>query len=405
MMIDTIAIRIDSVDLKTNERENYKSYKYNPYGSFTINKFYKNVKVGNCTAKLTYVVSYQNNHREYYFDIEISSIPKLLYGNNFQETKNYYTDFQKVVTKIRKILVDNGAIAFSKKLLQSNSSFRKSHFAKNLCISCDTELMLEYLSKGYIPRFDVSRITYRNGGSCTRFHTKSVEIAFYNKVAELSNSIDGQKVITDNQLSGLNILRMEVRYNTKKAIYENNLNLHDTTINGTFSGIFSKELSKKVLVFWWSIIKKSLPKTQKNNFCEFIDNIDETDIHKKLETAGALMLVNNIGKTGAKNFLTQISDKKTADRTADKIIKRALATNLKNFDENIYSKSISEIDMQLEHFEEIQKITKEVNKERNKKSKVANKKKMSEQKLKLVTRLISVLKCRMENNLIKGEEK
>ena len=54
--------------------------------------------------------------------------------------------------------------------------------------------------------------------------------------------------------------------------------------------------------------------------------------------------------------------------------------------------------MQLEHFEEIQKITKEVNKERNKKSKVANKKKMSEQKLKLVTRLISVLKCRMEKN-------
>ena len=73
MMIDTIAIRIDSVDLKTNERENFKSYKYNPYGSFTINKFYKNVKVGNYTAKLTYVVSYQNNHREYYFDIEISS--------------------------------------------------------------------------------------------------------------------------------------------------------------------------------------------------------------------------------------------------------------------------------------------------------------------------------------------
>ena len=110
------------------------------------------------------------------------------------------------------------------------------------------------------------------------------------------------------------------------------------------------------------------------------------------------MLVNNIGKTGAKNFLTQISDKKTADRTADKIIKRALATNLKNFDENIYSKSISEIDMQLENFEEIQKITKEVNKKRNKKSKVADKKKVSKQKLKLVTRLISVLKCKIEKN-------
>jgi len=38
--------------------------------------------------------------------------------------------------------------------------------------------------------------------------------------------------------------------------------------------------------------------------------------------------------------------------------------------------------MQLENFEEIQKITKEVNKERNKKSKVANKKKMPKQKLK-----------------------
>ena len=54
--------------------------------------------------------------------------------------------------------------------------------------------------------------------------------------------------------------------------------------------------------------------------------------------------------------------------------------------------------MQLENFEEIQKITKEVNKKRNKKSKVADKKKVSKQKLKLVTRLISVLKCKMEKN-------
>lgn len=393
-MIDTIAIHVKDVDLKINERKNYKSGTYKPYNYLTINKFYKNVKVGNCTAKLTHITA----NRKYYFDIEISSIPKLLYGNNFQETKNYYADFEKVITKIRKILVDNGAIAFSKKVLQSNSSFRKVHFAKNLYISCDTELMLEYLSKGNIPRFDVSRITYRNGGSCTRFHTKSVEIAFYNKVAELSNSIDGKKVIADNQLSGLNILRMEVRYNTKKSIQENNLSLHDTTINGTFSEIFNKELSKKVLIFWWSIIKKSLPKTEKNNFCEFIDNIDETDIHRKLEIAGALTLIKNIGKRGAKNFLTQISTNKTADRTADNILKQALATNLKNFNENIYSKSISEIDMQLENFEEIQKITNEVNKKRNKKSKVAGKKKVSKQKLKLVTRLISVLKCKMEKN-------
>lgn len=153
-----------------------------------------------------------------------------------------------------------------------------------------------------------------------------------------------------------------------------------------------------MLIYWWSIIKKSLPKTQENNFCEFIDNIDETNIHKKLETVGALTLIKNIGKRGAKNFLTQISNKKTADRTADKILKRALETNLKNFDENIYSKSMSEIDMQLENFEEIQKITKEVNKKRNKKSKVADKKKVSKQKLKLVTRLISVLKCKIEKN-------
>ena len=392
MMIDTIAIRVNDVFLKTDKRKEYKSanYKVPNYNSFMINKFYKNVKVENCTAKLTYVTF----NRKYYFDIEISSIPKLLYGNNFQETKNYYSDFQKVVTKIRRILVDNGAVAFSKNVLKSNSSFRKVHFAKNLYISCDVELMLEYLSKAHIPRFDVSRITYSNGGSCTKFHTKSIEIAFYNKVAELSNSIDGKQVIADNQLSGLNILRIEVRYNTKKAIYENNLNLHDTTINGTFSEIFSKELSKKVLIYWWSIIKKSLPKTQENNFCEFIDSIDETNIHKKLETAGALTLIKNIGKRGAKNFLTQISNNKTADRTADNILKRALETNLKNFDENIYSKSISEIDMQLENFEEIQKITKEV----NKKSKVTDKKKVSKQKLKLVTRLISVLKCKMEKN-------
>lgn len=396
MMIDTIAIRVNNVFLKTDERKEYKSanYKIPNYNSFVINKFYKNVKVGNCTAKLTYVTA----NRKHYFDIEISSIPKLLYGNNFQETKNYYADFKKVVTKIRRILVDNGAVAFSKNLLKSNSSFRKVHFAKNLYISCDVELMLEYLSKAHIPRFDVSRTTYRNGGSCTRFHTKSVEIAFYNKVAELSNSIDGKQVIADNQLSGLNILRIEVRYNTKKSIQENNLNLHDTTINGTFSEIFSKELSKKVLIYWWSIIKKSLPKTQENNFCEFIDNIDETNIHKKLETVGALTLIKNIGKRGAKNFLTQISTNKTADRTADNILKRALATNFKNLDENIYSKSISEIDMQLENFEEIQKITKEVNKKRNKKSKVADKKKVSKQKLKLVTRLISVLKCKIEKN-------
>ena len=188
MMIDTIAIHLKDVDLKISERKNYKSGTYKPYNYLTINKFYKNIKVGNCTAKLTHVTF----NRKYYFDIEISSIPKLLYGNNFQETKNYYADFEKVVTKIRKILVDNGAVAFSKNLLKSNSSFRKVHFAKNLYISCDTELMLEYLSKAHIPRFDVSRTTYRNGGSCTRFHTKSVEIAFYNKVAELSNSIDGK---------------------------------------------------------------------------------------------------------------------------------------------------------------------------------------------------------------------
>ena len=45
---------------------------------------------------------------------------------------------------------------------------------------------------------------------------------------------------------------------------------------------------------------------QKNNLCEFIDSIDETNIHKKLETAGALTLIKNIGKRGAKNFLTAV---------------------------------------------------------------------------------------------------
>ena len=99
MMIDTIAIRIKDVYLKEEERKNYKHYKYNPYKSFTINKFYKNVKVGNCTAKLTFVVSYQNNHLKYYLISKYLLYLNFCTGTIFKKQRIVLQIFKKLLKK------------------------------------------------------------------------------------------------------------------------------------------------------------------------------------------------------------------------------------------------------------------------------------------------------------------
>lgn len=199
------------------------------------------------------------------------SIPKLLYGNNFDEVAE--TDFSQVIEALQNKLEAWNIYIFA--ALLRSAPVGAIHYGKNIVLPryslCKS--IINMLSKVPVSRWlDHNKVEYRNGGHLYKTHSNSFELAFYDKLKDLQQAQRGDKRAyePDNEIQSdlfehfgmaleLQVLRMEVRLNSRAQIQRmlKSAELPDDDLR--FSALFSKEIAQKVLLHHWKPYSKSLP--------------------------------------------------------------------------------------------------------------------------------------------------
>ena len=212
-------------------------------------------------------------NREGNFEIPLKiefSIPKLLYGNNFDELTD--ADFPVIIQKLKTVLNEMGVGMFEHFLV--NAPVSSVHYSKNIALT-DYTTPYSYLTeigKANINKMlDITQIEYRNGGHLLKFHANSFEIVFYDKIKELEQTKKSDKRTEgkDNvlqlglfdmltQRKPLEVLRVEIRLNKRQKINQI-LKKINKGVEPTFVNIFSQDTAKKVLLHYISEIEDAYP--------------------------------------------------------------------------------------------------------------------------------------------------
>lgn len=207
---------------------------------------------------LTNRYNYTKRVREATLKIELS-LPKLLYGNNFDELTQ--SDFQLVTEKLQTVLKTMGVNVFIKVL--ENAPVSAIHYSKNIPL---TDGLTPHYIIGKIKEaniklsLDVNQTDYRNEGYSYKWHSNSYEVAFYDKIKDLEASSKSEKrALEKDNVIQLNlfetfqerkrfeVLRIEVRLNKRQKIGQLFKTLGITS-ELTFRNIFNTKVSQQVLL-------------------------------------------------------------------------------------------------------------------------------------------------------------
>ncbi len=244
------------------------------------------------------------------------SIPKLLFGNNFNEVDN--CDFCKIIELLRLKLSDMGVVIKDEDLILA--TVVGVHYSKNIFLpNVSSSLVISKIGRLNISkRLDNSNTDFRNEGQSVRFHANSYELTFYDKVKDLEQSriSDKRAVENDNaiqldllcdKLSCKEILRMEVRLNTSKKIKAILKKCQIEKDELIFSELFDKEISKKVLNHFWEMyIDKSLSSLLlcEESATELFYKIEQNCSKKiTLQVLGAMKIIESDGMRTLKSVL------------------------------------------------------------------------------------------------------
>ena len=155
------------------------------------------------------------------------SLPKLMFGNNFNELSDSH--FDSIIDRLHKelslyIKIDKNDI--------KKASIPIIHYGKNILLTDGStpSFVIRTLERANIARYiDKSQTEYRNEGSLVRYRTNSYELCFYDKLKDLEQSKKSEKKafeknstsqvhILDKIPQNTQILRMEVRLCNKSTI-------------------------------------------------------------------------------------------------------------------------------------------------------------------------------------------
>jgi len=295
-MIDTIILRIPERDFSILRHNlfapNASGLFFPPYLPFADQPFIK------CVQNPT---KYDQEHKLYKprltlykaikksgFDLSLHielSLPKLLFGNNFDELTT--KDIPKIIEVLHKALFSMGVDI--KKSALWNSQVYTVHFGKNIAFTdgITVSLLLDRIYKARAHgRFDLNTVDYRNGGELLRYHTKAFSIVMYDKIAELRYSkarsvekkdraFNPQPTLFDSLRKEipLEVFRLEIRICDRRKLAKlANLPLQMLT----FENIVNQQLAQEVLLKHWLEIYEALK----------VVMLQEMDILDQLEYLG-----------------------------------------------------------------------------------------------------------------------
>src|SRR3989344_1018384 len=240
------------------------------------------------------------------------SIPKLLFGNNFDELED--NDFDKVIQILKNKLREMGVFILEHRLI--NAPVSNIHYSKNIPLTdySTPYTYLEKLSKANINlRLDVNQTDFRNEGHSLKYRTNSFEVVFYDKLKDLDKAKISEKRAEekDNRLQldlfengnfkrPFEVLRMEVRLNRKQKLVQM-LKKVGFVEEPTFQALFKKDIAQKILLYYLGEIEAGFPailryeSKPKDFMSEFVINNPKAGLRKALQMLGLRVLFDEIG--------------------------------------------------------------------------------------------------------------
>lgn len=208
------------------------------------------------------------------------SLPKLLFGNNFQELRQ--KDFDAVITELVDVLHSMGVATTFDTLATAHVS--AIHYGKNIQLT-DGSTPYHFISKikeAHITwRRDTNQTNYPavaglwrtsvNEGHCYKWHCNSYEVLFYDKIKDLEKAkVSGKRAIEKDSAMQLDlfgalrkkkkfeVLRMEVRLNKRiklKQLFKELKIKSDLTLKS----LFKPATAKKVLLHYLQELETQRP--------------------------------------------------------------------------------------------------------------------------------------------------
>lgn len=255
-------------------------------------------------------------NREGNFEIPLKiefSIPKLLYGNNFDELTD--ADFPAVIQKLKTVLNEMGVRMFEYFLV--NAPVSSVHYSKNIALT-DYTIPYTYLAQltklNINNRLDTNRTDFRNEGHSFKYRANSFEIVFYDKIKDLQQARVSEKRAEEKdnalqlnlfdmltQRKPLEVLRVEIRLNKRQKINQIFKKINKE-VEPTFVNIFNQDTAKKVLFHYIDEIEKAYPsllfyegKTVENLFINILISNPKIKLKKALSMTSLGLLLNNVG--------------------------------------------------------------------------------------------------------------
>jgi hypothetical protein len=328
-MIDTIVLTLDENSFKIVE---YDKFSPSTEGLYSHDGYYRLGGRANLTCvqnptstelrngiykpRLT-VTKRIDRHHQFQITLKIEfSIPKLLYGNNFDELED--DDFTLVISKLKQSLRDMGVIVSEPVLINAQAS--AIHFSKNIPLVDYTTpyTYLERLAKINLnQRLDLNQTDFRNEGHSLKFRANSFEVAFYDKMKDLHKAKVSEKRAEENENAiqlnlfkeveirePFEVLRLEVRLNRRQKLRQV-LKSVGIEIEPTFQVLFKREIAQKVLLKYMTGIERSFPpillcdyKDAKTFLSNSLINNGKTKkkgLRKALCMLGARMIIEQVG--------------------------------------------------------------------------------------------------------------
>ena len=199
------------------------------------------------------------------------SLPKMLYGNNFDELSE--SDFEEVLAKFVTFLDLRGIEVHSEDLRKAR--VRTIHYGKNFVYTDGTtpKMVIDKIAQGnYSLRLDTEMTKYRNNGLNWKLHTNSWELAFYDKKAELQkakisearseekDSAEQMKLFDEpKKYRPFEVLRMELRLNNRVKI-KHAFKLANIEVPLTFENMYAENVTKKILQHYLGMVEDARPK-------------------------------------------------------------------------------------------------------------------------------------------------
>ena len=250
------------------------------------------------------------------------SLPKLMFGNNFDELDD--SDLFDLISRLCYKLAENGIIIKPDVLL--NTDITGIHYGKNVILTghATASSIIKILAKLNISkRLDAGHTDFRNDGQAVRFHTNHYELTFYDKMKDLEQAkiSEFRAIENDNAVqldlfsntirkSEIEVLRIECRLNNRRNIKVMLDKCKITVENLTFKDLYSKDISTKVLKYFWdNSVESSLnivilsARSVENTYLQLrMKGLKEMDA---LKCCGALMFVKENGIRSLKQNLAK----------------------------------------------------------------------------------------------------